>query len=70
VHLLLEKIISVLIVDHLLLPGRALDVLAHLQHVLEVVEGEDAQTLVDDEHRQESDLHVDVGSQPNFAPRR
>jgi len=69
-HLLLEEIVGLLVLYHLLLPGRALDVLAHLQQVFEIVEGEDAQALVDDEHRQEADLHVDVGRQPHPAPRR
>lgn len=69
-YLLLEEIVGLLVFYHFLLPGRVLDVLADLQQIFEIVEGEDAQALVDDEHRQEADLHVDVGRQSHPPPRR
>ena len=66
-YLLPEKCVGFLVLVHLLLPSRALEVPVHLQEVLEVVKGKDAQCLIDDKHGKEAELHVYIGSQPDIA---
>jgi hypothetical protein len=65
--LLLEKIICLLVLNHLLLPGRLLKVLIDFEEILKVVKGEDPETLIDDKKGKKAELHVDIGSKSNFS---
>lgn len=52
---------------HLRLPFGAFELLAHLNQIFEIIEGENSAGFVYDEGWQEAEFKVDVGGEANLA---
>lgn len=66
-YALLEEVISLLVLLHLRLPFRALELITHLYQIFKVVESEDPAGFVDDKGWKKTELEVDVGREADFT---